>query len=617
MCGIAGELNFTGHQSGADWSLISNLMRRRGPDDQGQWRDDNCSLSFRRLSILDLSPAGHQPMLTPDENYALTFNGEIYNFRELRTELQRAGIQFRSHGDTEVVLHALAHWGEDAFERFNGMFAIAFYDKRKQTLLVGRDHAGIKPLYILRHPRGVVFASQFNQIMAHPWSKSCNVSEQALALYLHLAFIPAPYAILDNTQMIEPGSWLKFGMRGGETSGRHFDFPKYQSPELTGNHATNAVEHVLTAAVSRQLVSDVPIAAFLSGGVDSPLVVAKMIESGDGPYRAFTIGTEDAHLDEALVAKEYARQLGIEHTLERISEGDALALLTDVVQACSEPFGDYSIFPTMMVSRLAAREYKVILSGDGGDELFWGYVQRMVEAIELASVFARNPLARRAEWHLRKLSRRHRGHSHLSMNTPGEWHALKHLLLRGNHLSRMFPDMAPWPDKYNAFDYAPQQNDVDKTAQWVRWNEFTTHLTKVLLKVDRASMHESLEVRVPILDREMVKTAQRIAWQSCLDPDLKIGKIPLRNVLAKHVNNQSTAKKGFEVPMGQWLRGALRELVHDVLLSRNDLLGLPINRRYMAKLFARHERGEINAAQGLWPILSLALWENEHLRRWR
>jgi len=274
MCGICGELQL-GDRPARDEATIAHLsalMARRGPDAAGHWRDGaHAWLAFRRLAILDLSPAGHQPMLTPDGRYALVFNGEVYNFAALRAELERLGVGFRSTGDTEVVLQALAHWGTAALDRLNGMFALGFYDRRERSLLLARDHAGIKPLYYLRDDAGLFFASQYDQIMRHPWAAGRPISAGALALYLSLGYIPAPRALLEGTHMLPPGAWLRFDGDGRCEQGAYYRFPVYQKPELRGATADEAVNAAVTDAVRRQMVSDVPLGAFLSGGIDSPL----------------------------------------------------------------------------------------------------------------------------------------------------------------------------------------------------------------------------------------------------------------------------------------------------------------------------------------------------------
>ena len=332
-------------------------------------------------------------MVTDCGRYALVFNGEIYNFRALRVELERAGVRFKSTGDSEVVLQALVAWGVDALSRFNGIFALAFYDSNTRRLLLARDHAGIKPLYALRSPRGIVFASQYDQLLAHPWADDLRVSQNALGLYLRFAFIPAPYGVLEHTEMLEPGAWLEVDANAKVRQGHHFKLPQRTVPSLRGEEAVDAVDSAVGSAVRRQLVSDVPVGAFLSGGIDSPLVVSKMCAVASERVRAFTIGTSDPRSDETTDAEAYARELAVAHTIERVTEEQARALVNDAIDACGEPFGDYSVIPTLLVSQLAAREFKVVLSGDGGDELFWGYVRRMVPMIQSAPNFSRTVCA--------------------------------------------------------------------------------------------------------------------------------------------------------------------------------------------------------------------------------
>ncbi|HNP61912.1 MAG TPA: hypothetical protein PKM72_13785, partial [Nitrospirales bacterium] len=263
MCGIAGELRFNqAVESKADWEKISALMARRGPNDQGIWTDHKtCTLVFRRLAIIDLSMNAHQPMTAHNGRYTLVFNGEIYNFQDLRKKLEGRGVRFRSTSDTEVVLYALMEWGTTALERFNGMFALGFFDSVEKRLLLARDHAGMKPLYFLKKAEGMVFASQYNQILAHPLSHNLEVSPEALGLYLRLAYIPAPYALMQDSQMLEPGTWVQFTGNGQIEKGQYFKFPQYEMPKLKGQEALEAVDSAITGAVKRHLISDVPVGA--------------------------------------------------------------------------------------------------------------------------------------------------------------------------------------------------------------------------------------------------------------------------------------------------------------------------------------------------------------------
>jgi asparagine synthase (glutamine-hydrolysing) len=612
MCGIAGELRYAPGPTAADWAEISSLMRRRGPDDQGHWDDPSCTLVFRRLAILDLSARGHQPMIDPSGRYILVFNGEIYNFREIRADLEARGETFSSSGDTEVLLRALICWDIAALERLNGIFALAFYDTVAKTLLLARDHAGIKPLYYLQDHRGVVFGSQLNQLLRHPWSADHDIDPQALRLYLRYGYVPAPHAMLSQTAMLDQGCWVRFAADGKKQQGCYWAFPFPLEPTLSGRAAIDAVDSAIRDAVHRQLVSDVPVGAFLSGGIDSPLIVAKILESGHSNIRTYTIATDDAVSDESDDARRYAAELGVEQIVESITSDEALALLPDVIEAASEPFGDYSIFPTMLVSKLSAETFTVMLSGDGGDELFWGYPNRTADLIRFAPAF-RQPLPLRR---LRSIAREAIGRgkaSSLNQRSIGDWYRVRHTRLKHGWLQRVFPDIDAGRDEFDGYAYTGC--DQDDAAQWLRFNEFRYHLTMVLLKVDRASMHFSQEVRVPLLDKEVVETAARVDWRSCLSLENRTGKLPLRASLSRHVKHQTTSKRGFEAPMSGWLRGPLRERFEDLVLSRDDFFGQQIDRKALRSLYDRHLSGDEDQAPGLWPLLSLALWQQHHWRR--
>lgn len=549
-------------------------------------------------------------MTSGNDRYVLVFNGEVYNFMDLRKQLASRGIKFCSTSDTEVVLYALIEWGISALAKFNGMFALGFYDRVGKKLLLARDHAGIKPLYYLKCPDGIVFSSQYDQLLAHPWSHNLEVSSEALGLYLRLAYIPAPYALKKSTHMLEPGMWIEISADGQFNQGRYFDFPSYVTPSLHGEEAIEAVDAAVTAAVRRQLVSDVPVGAFLSGGIDSPLVVAKMRSACNNPIHTFTIGTGEKATDESEDAMTYAQEIGVEHKVEHIAPDQALGLIDDVIDACGEPFGDYSIFPTLMVSRLAARDHKVVLSGDGGDELFWGYPDRFITLLNLTKDFSRPHWFRKMRLGMNSILRRGNRSRLLSMDSLGECHRSIHNHLPEALLKEVFPSLPNWPAECAAFSY--NSHDMNEIARLSRRHESIYHLTMVLMKVDRASMYNSLEVRVPLLDREVIEVASRIDWRDCLNIEQRIGKLPLRRTLAKYVKHQTYTKRGFEVPMATWLRTSLKGLFEDAVLRKPDIMGLEINRKALSKIFDQHVSGERNYAWGLWPLLSLALWADRH-----
>ena len=551
-------------------------------------------------------------MTVGNGRYTLVFNGEVYNFLDLRKQLEARGVAFRSNSDSEVVLYALIEWGAEALAKFNGMFALGLYDSVEKKLLLARDHAGMKPLYYLLCEDGIVFASQYDQILAHPWSSCCRVSEEALGLYLHLAYIPAPWAIKENTHMLEPGMWIEISARGHCRRGHFYTFPQYTEPSLKGEEALEAVDEAITAAVKRHLISDVPVGAFLSGGIDSPVVVAKMRSVSSKVIETFTIGTGEKHTDEAAEAQAYAGEIGVEHTVGYISHDQVLDLTADVIDACGEPFGDYSVFPTLMVSRLASRDHKVVLSGDGGDELYWGYPSRFGRLIQLTDDL-RSPLwMRRLRWGMKRVLSRVNDRC-LLMDSLGNAHRAMHARLPEGLLKNIFPSLPAWPSGNNLYAY--DGRDPDRIAQLSRWHELVHHLTMVLMKVDRASMYNSLEVRVPLLDRQVIDVAAKIDWRDCLHVGQKMGKLPLRHTLARMVKYKTLGKRGFEVPMAAWLKTSLKEMFEEQVLKRTDILGLEINRRALCRVFEIHVNGRYNYARGLWPLLSLALWEKRYFAR--
>ncbi|MBF0430922.1 MAG: asparagine synthase (glutamine-hydrolyzing) [Fibrobacteria bacterium] len=619
MCGIYGQYLFSPHSAQHEELLaltgkITDMAWRRGPDDRGVWSDKRkqCYFGFRRLSILDLSVKGHQPMETADGRYTIVFNGEIYNYREIRKELISKGVTFHSNGDTEVVLYALSVWGIAALKKFNGMFAIGFYDTLKNSLLLARDQFGIKPLYYFEHPEGIIFASQYNQILAHPWSQASNIDYQSLSLYFHLGYVPAPFGLVKDTHMLEPGTFLQLSPTQ-KTIKPFYTFPQYAENSRTLSVAQEELEHVISQAVKRQMVSDVPVASFLSGGIDSPLVTAHMQESTKDKITAYTIGSDNINYDESEDAKQYASQIGCQQILRQFSPDNAHQYISEVIESCGEPLADDSIFPTLMVSQFASENHKVILSGDGGDELFFGYFYRISSILSSAKDFRHPRIIRNLRWALKKYFNLGGGYWNLRWPDVGRWYREKHTQLSGEWQKAIFPDITNWPSDARYFNYNGW--DQDETAQWLRWNETVCHLNRVLLKVDRASMYHSLEVRVPLLDMEIVKAALTLSWQNCLDIKNKLGKTPLRAALSKHTCYQSTGKQGFSIPMGQWLKTTLKPMFTDTLLCKKELLGLPINKKQIEKLYKAHVNGEADYSRALWNLLSLSLWESHHFKR--
>jgi asparagine synthase (glutamine-hydrolysing) len=611
MCGIIGEFSNTPNLNII--TQLAQLMAKRGPDDEGYWTDSQkCAVGFRRLAILDLSPAGHQPMITADGRYVIVFNGEIYNFQSLRDRLRHEGIVFKSVGDTEVLLYALALWGVDALSELNGMFALAFYDSHEQTLLLARDHAGIKPLYYMHTEKGLVFASQYDQIIMHPFAKTRNTDLQALAAYFEFGYMPAPQALLHDTFMLEPGTWLKIDKDFHVRTGRFFDFPLYREPDLFGEAAIEATEAAIDAAVKRQLISDVPIGVFISGGIDSPLVAAKIAQYASGDFKAFTIKSDDPSADESQDAAKYAQALGLNLIVEEIDSTYLLNNLDPILASLSEPLADYSLIPTYLVSKVARQHVTVSLSGDGGDELFWGYPSRFGRILENAHHFRHPQWRRFAHYSSQRVMGRTAVFDTRYANI-GDRYRAAHTYVSMHWLRKIMPEVAHYHSVLPIFNY--DGYEIDQTAQWMRWNEYNGHLTRILMKVDRASMSQSLEVRVPLLDREVIDVASRIDWRTCLDLKSKTGKLPLRAALSRHIPFQTQAKRGFTVPIIDWLKGPLKPLYHDLLTSRDQLLGIPVNRDQFQKLFKTFENGQHGYAPALWAFFVLLHWEQHVYNR--
>jgi asparagine synthase (glutamine-hydrolysing) len=618
MCGITGLLTAgpLDDEDRREVQGLTELMVRRGPDDAGTWDDGvACALGFRRLSIIDLSQGGHQPMVSSDGEHVVVFNGEIYNYRELRRELEARGRRFRSASDTEVVLQALEVWGTDALARFNGMFAIGWYRRGDQTLVLARDPVGIKPLSWWWSPDAFVFGSQYDQVIRHRRCDRSDVDPRVLGLYLRLGFVPAPYGLIAGTGQVEPGHWLS--VRPGEAP-RHGRFRTMapvppRSERLFGAAAEEAVAELVDVAVQRQLVADVPVGVFLSGGVDSPLVTAAMADHVAGPVPAYSIGTDDPVTDESAPARAYAEHFGVDHHLRVITGGQAAELIDDVAQAYPEPFGDYSSFPTLMVSALAAEHGKVVLSGDGGDELFWGY-PRFAKVRKARRWFgAPRPVRVAAYAASKPLPTARRPARGIMFPTLGDWYLDAHSGLRDDDLRAFAPDLVAVPDSFDRFDLEGLPSD-DELMQWVRRNELGCHLPMVLQKVDRASMFHSLEVRVPLLDLELLDLAARVDPSASLQGTT--GKVVLRRALERKIPPAKipTAKRGFTVPLARWLREDLRPIFEDRVLGPDSFPSGAFDRAELRAWYGEHLEGRRDRTRGLWNLLALQMWADVHCR---
>ncbi len=620
MCGICGVFSWDEPVGRPpvrrSVEAMTELMAHRGPDDVGYWEDaehGRLALGFRRLSILDLSPAGHQPMESAHAPTVIAFNGEIYNFRQLRRELEAEGVRFRSRTDTEVLLEALNRWEEDALPRLNGMFALAWYHRRKQKLILARDHAGIKPLFFYHVPgKGLVFGSQLNQLLYAPWGVPDAVDPAALYTYLRLHYVPPPLGLLKGTGQLRPGEYMVVSADGAVRRRRWWELPKHTQPSLKGAEAEEAVAAALDDAVRRQLVADVPVGTFLSGGIDSPLITAIAARHVDQPLQAFTIGNQGWVQDESAHAAQYARALGVRHYLQNLTPDDIIRAIDEILPLHHEPLGDYSTIPTYLISRFARQRITVALSGDGGDELFFGYVRP--RSLTMNAVDWKLPRwLRIVKYALGKYGLIPRRNSSIVAPSPGWYYREVNARTRDDDLRKWAPELPTYPPHLDFFRFEGPA-DLHSLLDFSRYAEYYGQMQRCLRKVDLASMQCSLEVRVPMLDRAVVDVSLQI------DPTVQLdrseGKKVLRAVLRRYVPAEllTTEKRGFSVPLGQWLRGPLRGHVEDLLFGGEPYPEGVFDVEALRRYWQMHLRGERDLKWSIWTLMTLQYWARRYVR---
>lgn len=618
MCGICGVYapdTAAGSLEAAEAvQSMTRLLARRGPDDVGYWADPDghVQLGFRRLAIIDLSAAGHQPMVSGDGQSVIVYNGEMYNYLELRRELTAKGISFRSQSDTEVVLEALNYWGIAALERFNGMFALAWYHLGQRELLLARDHAGIKPLYYLREPdtKRLVFASQYNCLLHTPWKKPETIRSDVLTLYLQIQHVPAPYGLLEHTHQLKPGHYLLVRADGSTETRSWWSLPRTTTPDLNRALVLDMLHDTLDDAVKRQRIANVPLGVFLSGGIDSPLVTAFARAQTDSSLLAYTIGSPGWKQDETADAQAYAQKLDVDFQLRTIDDQSAVQLLQAVAEAQTEPLGDFSIIPTLLVSQAARTKLTVALSGDGGDELFFGY-ERPLSLLRSGSDFRFPLVVRKGLYGLGKYGLIPKRSGAIIADDPGAYYFGVNAHLGRKDYERLVPSAPSVPSDFGIYNFE-QYRGLHDLACFSRWAEYYGQLQRVLKKVDMASMYHSLEVRVPILDRKVIDLSLRIDPFDSMYNGVR--KAPLRDLLGRFVPPDTipTQKRGFGVPLGDWLRGGLRPVVEDMLYSSDVYPSGWFDRRAVEAYCREHFDGTADHKWGIWTLLALQLWYRQH-----
>ncbi|MBL9202946.1 MAG: asparagine synthase (glutamine-hydrolyzing), partial [Opitutaceae bacterium] len=637
MCGIAGFIDpGSGGPVRADAALraMVSSLAHRGPDADGVWHEPagRVHLGHRRLAVIDLSPGGAQPMVTDDGRGAIVFNGEIFNFAEIRAALVAEGLAFRSRSDTEVLLAALHQWGPArALPRLNGQFALAYFDARNRTLTLARDRFGEKPLHYALQDGMLIFASELKALRAHPGFRA-TVDASVLPAYLRYGYVPAPRTILADTWKLSPAHWVRFDTTApraaapapywslADTIAQAVARPIVGSDE----ELAEETERVLRRAVGLRLVSDRPIGCFLSGGIDSSTIAALMQAAAGRRIRTFTVGFREAAMNEAEDAEKVARHLGTEHTAFTLGPAEALAIVPRLAEIHDEPFADSSLIPTSLLAQLTVRHVTVALTGDGGDEVFGGYNRY---------VAARRAWSRLRDWprpvrlgaagmmDMMAGSERLAG-ALLSARTPGEKLRKLAELARARDdadLYRRLSSIIAEPARlctteegapaFSAF--APPA--VLRTAEerMMFWDTLTYLPDDILAKVDRATMACGLEGRVPFLDNDAVAFAWRLPIGAKVGNNA--GKLVLRRVLGRHVPPAlfERPKTGFSVPIGAWLRGPLRGWAETLLGS--PALAARLRMAEVRGFWRRHLEGRRDLGHQVWNVLMLASW----LERWQ
>ena len=647
MCGISGFLDTSrrcGEQELRDTVLrMVNRLHHRGPDDVGAWADagSGIALGHRRLSIVDLSPEGHQPMRSACGRYVISFNGEVYNFQELRRELEGLGYTFRGHSDTEVMLSCISQWGIlSAVKRFRGMFAFALWDRQERELHLVRDRMGEKPLYYGWVGKVLMFGSELKALRAYPGARM-EVDRDSLALFLQRNCVPAPYSIYKGVRKVMPGTIATISNKSTGCSPKVTTYWSVQAAAERGmaepfegsdTDAVACLDELLKDAVKHQMIADVPLGAFLSGGIDSSTIVALMQTQSERPVRTFTVGFHEAEFNEATHAKAVAQHLGTAHTELYVTPEQTLAVIPKLPALYDEPFSDSSQVPTFLISELARRDVTVVLSGDGGDELFGGYERYFLgldiwNKIEKIPAMIRKPMASG----IRMLSSESWNSlfrimtplvpAGFQFSNPGEkLHKLAKMLPGGtgeemyalmcwhwnNGSSPVIGASGPESPGTNSFPWNNQQMHLQESMMCA---DMISYLPDdILVKVDRAGMGVSLESRIPLLDHRVVEFALQVPLSMKIHK--RRGKWPLRQVLSKYVPSTliDRPKMGFGVPIDAWLRGPLREwgeglLDEKRLLDEGFLRPDPIRKKWN-----EHIAGTANYQYDLWDVLMFQAW---------
>lgn len=613
MCGIAGYFVRDGEARQAVVQAMCDVIRHRGPDDEGFHVEGPCAIGMRRLSIIDLA-TGHQPISNEDGSVWVVFNGEIYDYKELRERLIAQGHRFRTHSDTEVLVHLYEQEGVEGLHRLRGMFAFCIWDAKARKMLLVRDRFGKKPLYYADLPGGLYFGSELKCLRAA--NVPLEIDNEALRLYFQFTNIPDPFSIYKSIRKLEPGCWLEYRENGTVRQGRYWRYPTptaATSPGFDVDQTCREIREKFDESVRIRMIADVPLGAFLSGGIDSSSVVASMAIQSSEPVKTFSIGFEEAAFNELPFAAAVAKRYNTEHH-EIVVKPDAVELTEKLVRQFDEPFADSSAIPTYIVSQFAAQHVKVSLSGDGGDELFGGYESfQIVQGLEkydaipqslrrvMSAVADRLPYSTRGKNYLHMISRPSATQRYFESNYAPT--LMRRELLEPDW---MLPGDMAYLERVFASNLLP--NGADTLSQALYYEATAKLSGDMLVKVDRMSMAVSLEVRSPMLDHELADVAATVPheWK-------------IRNGQGKHILIRALGdrlpsellnrpKMGFALPLAQWLRGPLREMLWDHLASPRFLNRGIVSPDFVRHMLNEHQTGRRDNRGWLWALLVLEMW---------
>ncbi len=575
MCGFLTEYDIT--QSLTDKQEFISLLdvsKKRGPDSQGYRKSERAQLGFNRLAILDVSEAGNQPMSSPNNQFVVVFNGEIYNHLDLRKQLKYKN--FRGNSDTETLAACLEAWGiEKTVTQLDGMFAITIYDNAEKSLTLVRDFAGIKPLFYGWNGKKLIASSQYDQVIQHQSFKNTGVNQSVLKLYLQQHFVPAPFGLYNQTYQLYPGEMVTFYPNGKKIHSRYWELSDKDEFSITDSKKAECyILETLDSCVQDQMLSDVPLGAFLSGGVDSPLV-ALCAKKYNSNLTVFSMGSESKKHDESERASEFSKALQLKQHLWKLDAKEMMSYWDEAISSLHEPLADFSILPTYLVSKLARQNVTVALSGDGGDELFFGY-ERFWSIGKNISYQHFPSLFKKAIYGFDKYTTRNkRVNSVLLSNSQAKAHEGLHSRFSKNWLDSVAPHLANvnLPEQWKVYDYENCKDERTLLAK-MRKAEFYGMMQKTLRKVDLASMENSLEVRVPFLQKKMIEASLQI------DPMLSYGngnkKQILKNILHNNIPQikDDNIKRGFSIPLSDWIRQDLKDVFSaNLLKGRLDTFG--------------------------------------------